>query len=193
MALRQLHVEPGTMMVSGIDKLISGLSGKFISSVVALFCAILFSIIEKWLIHWLEVEHQNFLHNVEKVFSVQTPQKLLSKLEKHLSDQSLAFRHFSTDRTISREEYLARKERLLHEKADIKESLSKVSSGVSFGHPGGREPCKQFFGTLFQANSTASSNNPAEIAAYLKTRAPTTKWLVANRSQNLKWSGLLAL
>ncbi len=64
-ALSEVKVADG--QVSGVDLLISGLSGKFLSSIVALFCATTFVMIEKWQFHRLQVSHIKLSSTLDRI------------------------------------------------------------------------------------------------------------------------------
>jgi ABC-type transporter Mla subunit MlaD len=64
-ALSGVKVADG--QVSGVDLLISGLSGKFLSSIVALFCATTFVMVEKWQFHKLQVSHVRLSSTLDRI------------------------------------------------------------------------------------------------------------------------------
>ena len=64
-ALLEVKVMDG--QVSGVDLLISGLSGKFLSSIIALLCATAFVIFEKRQFHRLQVSHIKLSSTLDRV------------------------------------------------------------------------------------------------------------------------------
>jgi hypothetical protein len=64
-ALLEVKVTDG--QVSGVDLLISGLSGKFLSSIIALLCATAFIIFEKSQFHRLQVSHVKLSSTLDRV------------------------------------------------------------------------------------------------------------------------------
>ena len=66
---------------------------------------------------------------------------------------------------VTREEYLPRKEQLLHEKNKLQEQLGKVSLQGNLW----LEPMRQFIETCIDVGSAAQKANAANIAMFLKT------------------------
>jgi hypothetical protein len=87
----------GTRPVVGLDLLIQGLSGKFISSIAALGAATIYLIFEKPLFHRLTQSRQNLVASLDALFPVLSPSQLLSDLVRDISEQSTAFRSFNAD------------------------------------------------------------------------------------------------
>jgi hypothetical protein len=97
MALMSVHQDPKTMLVSGVNGLINGLSGKFVSSVVALALATIFIFFEKHEFHGLAKARLNLIGAVDSLFPRLSPTHILAKLERDAGEQTLAFRQFNTD------------------------------------------------------------------------------------------------
>ena len=80
--LGKLHAEGGEIM--GIQGLINGLAGKFLTSIVGLGLAHVFLFLEKPLLSRLMVAHRTFLSHIDRLF----PQKTLEQmLDQWLSQQ----------------------------------------------------------------------------------------------------------
>lgn len=93
-----MHVRViGNGDVTGVADLISGLSGKFLSSVVALFLAILFGLAEKHIFHDVEGQRIALGAALDSLFPVLRATHILSRLERQSAEQADAFRHFNSD------------------------------------------------------------------------------------------------
>ena len=77
MGLSHLHAD--AQGIQGLQGLINGLAGKFLTSIVGLLCANLFSLIEKQVLFKLADAHQELVDAVECVF----PRKLLEQWFEH--------------------------------------------------------------------------------------------------------------
>lgn len=75
------HLHADEHGVQGLQGLINGLAGKFLTSIVGLICANLFSLLEKRLLHQLVTVHQDFVHSIESLFPRRT-------LEQWMQEQS---------------------------------------------------------------------------------------------------------
>jgi hypothetical protein len=84
-------------VVSGVGGLINGLSGKFVSSIVALFLATVFIVIEKYLLHGLSKARLELVGAVDSVFPRLSATHILAELKQDMAEQTLAFRQFNTD------------------------------------------------------------------------------------------------
>ena len=82
---------------TGLDKLISGLSGKFVSSIVALLAATLFVPCEKWLFHHLTTSLHGLVTALDALVPRLTPAHLLEEIRSYMEEQSTAFKHFNSD------------------------------------------------------------------------------------------------
>ena len=76
--LSRLHAD-GSEIV-GIQGLINGLAGKFLSSIVGLIAANLFTLIEKPMVFRLMNRHQTFLDLLDKLFPRKTMEQMLEQL-----------------------------------------------------------------------------------------------------------------
>lgn len=92
-----LHVRINGTRVEGMDLLIEGLSGKFVSSIAALFSATLFVIAERRLLHRLDRSVHNLSGGAAGIIPVLTPIHVLIDLHKDIGEQSVAFRSFNAD------------------------------------------------------------------------------------------------
>lgn len=98
-ALFGVHRE-GTKFV-GIDELIGGLSGKFLSSVAALFSATIFLVSEKAIFHRLTNGRKNLVIAIDNLFPRLTPTQVLSDIHNDIAEQTNAFRLFNTDLSLT--------------------------------------------------------------------------------------------
>jgi hypothetical protein len=97
LALIHVRVDDKTREVKGMAELIAGLSGKFVSSIAALFAATVFTFFEKRQFHRLDRSVHGLADAVGGVLPVLTPTHLLVELQKDISEQSVAFRSFNAD------------------------------------------------------------------------------------------------
>jgi hypothetical protein len=95
--LALLHVRLVGNRVEGMALLIEGLSGKFVSSIAALFAATFFVVFEKVQMHTLDRSSRDVADAVSSVIPVLTPTHLLIDLHKDIGEQSIAFRTFNAD------------------------------------------------------------------------------------------------
>src|SRR5208283_3826816 len=93
----------GTKYV-GIDKLLSGLSGKFISSVAALFSATIFLVAEKSIFHRLTNRRKDLVTAIDNLFPRLTPTQVLSDIHSDIAEQTKAFRLFNSDLSLKLKE-----------------------------------------------------------------------------------------
>lgn len=73
--LSKLHADGHTIV--GIQGLINGLAGKFLTSIVGLVCATLFTLIEKPLLFRLFSAHQQCTHLIDELFPRKTLEQIL--------------------------------------------------------------------------------------------------------------------
>ncbi len=76
--LSKLHADGHEIV--GIQGLINGLAGKFLTSIVGLIAANLFTLIEKPMVFRLMNEHHSFLSLVDKLFPRKTMEQMLEQL-----------------------------------------------------------------------------------------------------------------
>jgi hypothetical protein len=82
------HVTVGTNMdVQGIGGLINGLSGKFVSSIVAVTCAVAFAFIERFAFSFVRRAHRPFLSQALRKIRRRSPEQLLSQIQAQLDAQ----------------------------------------------------------------------------------------------------------
>jgi hypothetical protein len=79
--LSRLHADGHT--VDGIQGLINGLAGKFLSSIVGLVCANLFVLLERPAVRRLRAAHTDFLAALDEAFPRRTVEELLDALAEH--------------------------------------------------------------------------------------------------------------
>jgi ABC-type transporter Mla subunit MlaD len=92
-----LDVKLTSDRVEGLDLLIRGLSGKFMSSVAALFGAIVLLAAEKWTFHFFHDRVSRFARSIDELIPGITDAQILSDLHKDIGEQSNLFKHFNTD------------------------------------------------------------------------------------------------
>jgi methyl-accepting chemotaxis protein len=83
--------------VQGIELLIQGLSGKFISSIVALFLATIHLFIEKSFFNWLRKQIDTFTTSLDRLFPLLTNAQLMEEMRAQIAKQTDSIRNFSSD------------------------------------------------------------------------------------------------
>jgi len=91
-----LHVE-SSGVVTGIDKLIGGLSAKFISSVTAIVLSVLITIFEDQTMMMQEAEYMELTDLLDRKFQKQTAEDYLRSIDRNIGDLSRSMKGFSTD------------------------------------------------------------------------------------------------
>lgn len=100
-ALFDVKINPDTKKFEGIPGLIGGLSGKFVSSVAALFSATIFLVSEKAIFHRLTNGRKNLVIAIDNLFPRLTPTQVLSDIHNDIAEQTNAFRLFNTDLSLT--------------------------------------------------------------------------------------------
>ena len=92
---------PTNKQFTGLDKLVSGLSGKFLSSIAALFAATVFLFCEKRLLHNLTKSLRELVAALDALVPRLTPAHLLDDIRRYMTEeQSTTFKHFSSDLSV---------------------------------------------------------------------------------------------
>ena len=81
----------------GLDFLIQGLSGKFLSSIAGLLSAAIFLPFEKRFLHTLTNKRLELVGTIDTFVPRLSPSQILVNIHRDISEQSEAFRHFNTD------------------------------------------------------------------------------------------------
>lgn len=82
--------------IKGIAPFINALSGKFLSSVIALFTAILFTLAETRVIHRAHQIYRRFCQQFDSAFPRRTAEEILMAMNRQIEGQRSAFEHFNT-------------------------------------------------------------------------------------------------
>jgi len=83
--------------VQGMDLLIQGLSGKFLSSIAALLSATVLIVAEKSIFHHLQRRVDDLTAQLDRIFPRLTTGQILMLVHRDIREQALAFSHFNTD------------------------------------------------------------------------------------------------
>jgi len=86
--------------VQGLELLIQGLSGKFLSSIAALLAATIYVIFEKSLLHRLGQSYHAMVASLDDLIPVLSPTRVLCDLNRDIAEQSAAFRSFNADLSL---------------------------------------------------------------------------------------------
>lgn len=92
-----LDVRSEQSRVLGLELLIQGLSGKFLSSIAALSSATIYIFVEKKVFHKIARSRQTLTEMIDIVVPQISPTQILADLSRDISEQSTAFRSFNTD------------------------------------------------------------------------------------------------
>jgi len=99
-ALLEVKFNEVTAQITGLDTLIQGLSGKFVSSIAALFSAILFLLFERPLFHRLSKARLRLVGAIDALVPRLSSVRVLAELQRDISEQSVAFRSFNADLSL---------------------------------------------------------------------------------------------
>ena len=86
--------------VSGMENLIGGLSGKFVSSVAGLFAATFFLMIEKKFFHELKLIRLGLVDSIDTLVPLRLETHMLEEISQNISEQTNAFRTFNSDLSL---------------------------------------------------------------------------------------------
>ena len=95
-----LDVKLSNNKVQGLDLLVQGLSGKFLSSVVALGCATGLVYAERGVMHPFRAAITSLTMTLSGLLPRLVPAQILSDLHREIVEQSSAFKTFNTDLTF---------------------------------------------------------------------------------------------
>ncbi len=96
LGLNCLGVNPLTGQVRGIEAFINQLSGKFLSSIVGLLCAVTFLAYERYMLGQLVNKCLSVQHGLDNLYPQCVPEKFLEKIAISIREQTSALRHFDT-------------------------------------------------------------------------------------------------
>lgn len=83
--------------VSGLPGLINGLSGKFVTSIVGLFCASIFLVLEKILLHRLLSTYHAMADRLDQIFPHKTATDLLFEMTQHQGENARLLKYLGLD------------------------------------------------------------------------------------------------
>jgi hypothetical protein len=86
-------VEP----ISGIDSLINGLSGKFLSSIVALLLSIAFTLVERMRLRSLRTSYENLVFTLSEAIPFLSPSRILLDIQRSSAKASVSVSHISSE------------------------------------------------------------------------------------------------
>jgi hypothetical protein len=83
--------------ITGIDKLINGLSGKFLSSILALCLSICFTFYEKFRARRLRQSYERLLMALSEAVPYLSQSRILLDIQRFAADQTISISHISSD------------------------------------------------------------------------------------------------
>jgi ABC-type transporter Mla subunit MlaD len=86
-----------TEPVKGMEGLINGLSGKFVSSILALVLSVLFTFLERATTRNVRRSHEELLALTSQVFPYLSPSRILLDLQRFASKQTVSVSHISSE------------------------------------------------------------------------------------------------
>lgn len=95
-----VSIDNSSNKVLGLENLIGGLSGKFISSVAALFSATVFIYIEKGIFHKLNGLRFSLINTIDSLIPLRSDTHILEDIYQNIAEQTEAFRLFNSDLSI---------------------------------------------------------------------------------------------
>lgn len=96
-ALLDVRINTQTNQIEGLQGLIQGLSGKFVSSIAALSSATIFLLAEKPLAHRLSKARLRLISSIDALVPRLSSTRLLAEIQRDIAEQSVAFRSFNAD------------------------------------------------------------------------------------------------
>lgn len=97
LGLGGLKVPEGTGQIEGIPEFIQALSGKFLSSVLGLFTAVVFTFVRAFRVPKAHRVYRRFCESFDSLFDRVTPEDLLRRLTDQSAEQSATLKHLATD------------------------------------------------------------------------------------------------
>ncbi len=96
-ALLKVHFNKDTQQILGLDLLIQGLSGKFVSSIAALFAATIFLLFEKPINYKLSTARMRLSSSIDEFVPRLSMTRVLAEIQRDAAEQSVALRSFNAD------------------------------------------------------------------------------------------------
>ena len=98
-ALYDVHYDKTNTVnpITGTDTLINGLSGKFISSILAIFLAILFTFAERWAARTIKKQYDMAVSRVARAIPYLSPSRILLDIHRFSSKQATSLSHLSSE------------------------------------------------------------------------------------------------
>ena len=173
--------------IRGVDGLVNSLSGKFLSSIVALVLAIFYSIFEASIERRLRQSLEGFCSALDSLFTRRTPEALLIKIHEDLASQSASFRSFNTDlsgylRQSFQESLGPTLENLNSTLSDRLERLSETLGEVSSSSAQKLGEIASSMSEKFHSNLTSAASG--EFEEMRKTLAATSGMITAMNEQS---------
>lgn len=96
--LSHIQADPAAQgRLTGVEGLVTSLSGKFLSSIAALILSVCFSFFEKRREYLLHSAVRKLVKTLNKKFARKPAEHILQIIQRDISQQSIAFRQFGTD------------------------------------------------------------------------------------------------
>lgn len=83
--------------VDGVGELVRGLSAKFVSSLLAILCALTFTFLESVVIREIEGRYQKLIDLLDEKFQKKTGEDYLRSIDRNMRELNFSMKRFSTD------------------------------------------------------------------------------------------------
>jgi len=159
----------------GLDTLISGLSGKFLSSIAALSVATVYLFCEKLLMHRLNQGLETLTVALDELLPRLTPTRLLITMQDHLEAQAGTWQHFSSDlastlRQGVNEGMGPTLERMVHTVEELNQWLRVAEAQRAEAASGSLEGLLQQLGQSLNTSLTSMSDRFAHALSHSATQ-----------------------
>lgn len=159
----------------GLDTLISGLSGKFLSSIAALSVATVYLLCERRLMHRLSQGLETLTVALDELVPRLTPARLLVTMQDHLEAQAGALQHFSSDLATTLRQGVNEGlgptlERMVHTVEELNQWLRVAEAQRAEAATGSLEGLLQQLGQSLNTSLTGMSDRFAHALSHSATQ-----------------------
>jgi hypothetical protein len=163
-ALKDVHF--ANNQVTGLERLIEGLSGKFVSSVAALTSATLFTIVERNVQHRLTDRRLSLVASIDGLIPRLSPARILSDIQGDIAQQSDIFRSFNTDLSLKLRQSMS--ESMGPTLGRMVESIEELNQLLSMAETEKNQSLNSSLQTLLQSVQSALTSSLTEMSRHFK-------------------------